>query len=96
MTKLSRMGEDQPQFLEFPIKILVETQLIYVQRYVNIDLVEPIEFQVGGGQLQIESFGREEVRCLSLIVITLAHYTSNGKFISFPLMYYVDSLVMRT
>jgi hypothetical protein len=48
---------------------------------------------VSGGQLKITSFGAEEVRCLSLLVTTIAHFTSDGKCISFPLLYYVDSLV---
>ena len=60
-------GEDWPQFPEFPINVSTETQLIYVQRYVIPDIVEPKEFQVAGGQLQIDSFGREEVRFLSLL-----------------------------
>ena len=31
-----------------------------------------------------------------LIVMALAHYISDGKHISFPLMYYIDSLLVRT
>ena len=64
--------------------------------YVILDIVEPTNFQVVGGLLCIYAFAREEVRCLSLIVIALAHSISNGKHISFPLMYYVDSLLMTT
>ena len=33
---------------------------------------------------------------MSPIVIEPAHYTSDGKYISFPLLYYVDSLLMKT
>ena len=58
------------------------------------DLVEPVDFQVVGGQLCIDSFAREEVRCLSLIAMEITHSTSNGKHISFPFLYYVDSLLM--
>jgi hypothetical protein len=65
-------------------------------RDMSVDIVEPTEFHVVGGQLWIDSFGREEVRCLSLIVMALKHYTSNRKCISFTLMYYIDSLVTRT
>ena len=60
------------------------------------DLVEPVDFQVVGGQLCIDSFAREEVRCLSLVVMVLAHCTSDGQHISFPLLHYVDSLLRRT
>ena len=44
----------------------------------------------------MDPFGKEEVRCLSLIVTTLEHFTSDGKCISYSLMYYVDSLVQRS
>ena len=71
-------------------------QLIYVQIYVNLDIVDPIDFQVGGGQLHIDSFAREEVRCVSLIVMALAHSTFDGKCISFHFLYYVDSLLTMT
>ena len=77
-TRLSRRGEDWPQFLEIPIDIVVETQLIYVHIYMNDDIVEHIEFQVTDGQLHINSFGREKVRCLSLIVTTMTQYTFDG------------------
>ena len=33
---------------------------------------------------------------MSLILMVMAHYTSDGKHINFSLMYYVDSLVTRT
>ena len=82
--------EDQPEFPKLPIDVATKMQPLYVQRYVIPDIIQPIEFQVGGGQLQIDSFGREEVRCLPLIVMTLAHYTYDGYHISFSLMYYVD------
>ena len=96
ITELSKRGEDWPHFHEFPIGVSTKSQLIYVQRYVSVDIVEPTEFQVGDGQLRIYSFGREEVRCLSLIMTELAYYTFDGKRISCPLMYYVHSLLMRT
>ena len=55
-------------------------------------IVSPIYFQVSGGQLRIASFGAKEVRCLSLLLATIAHYTSDVQCISFPLLFYVDSL----
>lgn len=93
---MSRKGEDYPQFPEFPIRISAKMQLIYVQRYASVDIVEPTEFQVFSDQLRIDSFGREKVRCFSLIVMALEHYMYDGQCISFPLMYYVDSLLTRT
>ena len=33
---------------------------------------------------------------MSLIIMALAHSTYDGQCISFPLMYYVDSLLMMT
>ena len=78
ITKMFRMGDDWTQFLEFPIGVSVETQLIYVQRYVCTNKVEPTEFWDAGGQLRIDSFCREEVRCLPIIVTELEHYTSYG------------------
>ena len=67
-----------------------------MQRYVSLDIDEPIDFQVTSGQLHIDSFDREEVRCLSLIVMKLTHYTSDGKHISFHFLYYVYSLLTMT
>jgi hypothetical protein len=43
----------------------------------------------------MDSFYIEEVRFLCLILMEFPHFTSDGKCISFPLMYYVDSLVQR-
>jgi hypothetical protein len=68
---------------------------MYSQRYIAVDVLSPADFQVSGGQLRITSFGAEEVRCLSLLVMTIAHFTSDGKHISCTLLYYVDSLVQR-
>ena len=55
------------------------------------DILSLADFQVFGGQLCISSFGPEEVRCLSLLLTTIAHYTSDGQHISCPLLFYVDS-----
>jgi hypothetical protein len=41
----------------------------------------------------MSSFHREEVKCMCFIITSLLHFTSNGKCISFPLMYYIVSLV---
>lgn len=56
-------------------------------------MVFPLDFQVHGGELKISSFLIEEARCLSLLVDTIAHSCGDGKCISFPLLYYVDSLI---
>jgi hypothetical protein len=31
------------------------------------------------GKIHITSFGEEEVRCLSMLVMTITHFTSDGK-----------------
>jgi hypothetical protein len=95
ITGLSRRGEVWPQFLDLLPGIAGESQLAYVQRYVQFGHCFTSRFQVVGGQIQIDSFGAEEVKCMSLILSTLSHSSSDGKHISFPLMYYVDSLVQR-
>ena len=43
-------------------------------------------FQVSGGQFRISAFGREDFRCLSLLITTLVHYTYDGKCTSLPLI----------
>lgn len=44
ITELSGREENWPQFPELPIGIVEEMQLIYVQRYVNLNIVEPTKF----------------------------------------------------
>ena len=66
---------------------------MYSQRYISVDILSPTDFQVSGGQLHIASFGAEEVRCLSLLLSTIAHHTSDEQRISFVLLFYVDSLL---
>ena len=44
ITKLSRRGEVFPQLAKLNIIISLETQLIYAQKYVITNIVEPIEF----------------------------------------------------
>ena len=39
-------GEDSPKSLELVIDVVVEMQLICVQRYVNPDIAVPTKFQV--------------------------------------------------
>jgi hypothetical protein len=51
------------------------------------------EFQVYVGQLWIPSFGSKEVICMFLILLELLHYSFDGKYISFSLLYYVYSLM---
>ena len=55
--------------------------------------MSPVEFQVIGGELHIGAFGSEEVQCLTLLISTMSHNTSDGKHINFSFLYYVDSLV---
>lgn len=68
ITGLARRGENQPWFPKLPINFSAETQMIYVQRYVILDIIYPTYFQVVSGKLRIDSFTIEVVRCLSLIV----------------------------
>ena len=95
ITGLSRIGEDFSYFPEVTTRVVASTQLVYVQRYVDSNNVDRTQFQVSGGKLSIASFGREDVRCLSLMVMTIAHITSDGKHIIFPLLYYVDFLMQE-
>jgi hypothetical protein len=44
-------------------------------------------------KLWISSFEREDVRCMCLMLSTLSQYSSDGKHISFSMLYYVDSLL---
>ena len=66
---------------------------------VKLSVVVPqaigISLRNSGAKLLIYTFGREDVRCLSLLLMILVHSTSDGKHISFPLLYYVDPLVHR-
>ena len=84
---------DFPSFLEVLAGCVAGSQLVYLQRYIGENVLSPTDFRVAGGQLHIGAFGREEVQCLSLIISTISHNTSDGKHISFSLLYYVDSLV---
>ena len=84
-----------PLFPNVPIGYPAGTQLVYSQRYIGPHLVSPADFQVVGGQLRIGAFGREEVQCLSLIISTISHNTSDGQHISCQLLYYVDSLLQQ-
>jgi hypothetical protein len=64
-------------------------------RGILCDIPSPGDFQVAGGQLWITSFGAEDVRCLSLLLSTISHFTGDGQCISCVLLYYVDSLIQR-
>ena len=68
---------------------------MYSQRYIGANVLSPSDFQVVGGQLRISAFGSEEMQCLSLLILTISHNTSDGKHISLSLLYYVDSLVQE-
>ena len=93
ITGLSRRGQDFPQFPDVPVSYAIGNQLVYSQRYISADILSPTDFQVFGGQLRITSFGGEEVRCLSLLVSTITHHTSDMQYISCPILFYVDSLL---
>ena len=84
---------DFPSFLEVPVGYVARIKLVYSQRYIRVDILSPPDFQVSRGQLCIGAFGSQEVRCLSLIISTISHNTSDGKHISCSLLYYVDYLV---
>ena len=86
---------DFPSFPNVPAGCVVGSQLVYFQRYIGENLVSPADFRVIGGQLCIGVFGREEVKCLSLIILTILHNNSDGKHISCSLLYYVDCLVQQ-
>jgi hypothetical protein len=88
-------GRFGPSSLIYCLVLQDISKLVYVQRYVSPDIESALRFQVVGGQMQIDSFHAEDVRCLCLILMTLSHFSSDGKCISFPLMYYVDSLLQR-
>ena len=79
---------DFPSFPEVPVGYAAGSQLVYSQRYNGENVLSPAEFRVAGGQLRIGAFGREEMQCLSLIISTISHNTSEGKCISFHILYY--------
>ena len=82
-----------PQFFDVSSSAVAQSQLSYSQIYINDHVIELDDFQVHGGYLNISDFGREEFRCLSIFLMMVAHSTSDGKCISFHLLYYVDSLL---
>ena len=84
---------DFPSFPEVPASCVSISQLVYSQRYIGAHVLSPLEFYVPGGQLRIGAFGRQDVQCLSLIISTISHNTSDEQHISCSLLYYVDSLV---
>ena len=94
-TGLSRRGVDFPSFPEIPAGCVVGSQLVYSYRYIGAHILSSSEFQVSGGQLCIGAFGRQDVQCLSLIISTISHNTSDGQCIIFLLLYYVYSLVQQ-
>ena len=93
ITGPSRRGVDFPSFPEVPASSVARSQLVYSQRYIGTHVLSPSKFLVLGGQLHIGAFGRQDVQCLSLIISTISHNTSDGERISCSLLYYVDSLV---
>ena len=84
---------DFPSFPEVLAGSVAGSQLVYSQRYIGAHVLSPSEFQVPEGQLCIGAFGRQDVQCLSLLISTISHNTSDGQHISCLLLYYVDSLV---
>jgi hypothetical protein len=95
ITGLSRRGEDFPQFPDVPVGVAAESHLAYSQRYIVHNIPSPGDFQVVGGQLLIASFGAKDIRCLSLLLSTISHFTVDGQRISCMLLYYVDYLLQR-
>jgi hypothetical protein len=79
MIRLSKRGEVWPQFLYLPTGIAGESQLEYVQRYVRSDIISTSRFQVVSGQMHIDSFDAEAVKCLSLVLSKLSHFSCNWK-----------------
>ena len=86
---------DFPSFPEVPASSVAGSQLFYSQRYIGAHVLSPSEFQVPRVQLRIGAFGRQDVQCLSLIISTISHNTSDGKHIICLLLYYVDYLVQE-
>ena len=86
---------DFPSFPEGPAGCVKGSQLVYSQRYIAANVLSLTDFQVARGQLHIGAFGSEEVQCISLLISTISHNTSDEQHISFPLLYYVDSLVQE-
>ena len=95
ITGLLRRRLDFPSFPDVPDGCVVGIQLVYSQRYIGAHVLSPLKFQVPGSQLRIGAFGRQDVQCLSLIILTISHNTSDGKHISCPLLYYVDYLLQE-
>ena len=93
ITRFSRRGEEFPHFPEVPNRVVALNQPIDVQRYVDSNIVDPAQFQISGGKLSIAAFGREDVRCLYLLAMTIAHINNDGKHIKCSLLYYADSFV---
>ena len=73
---------DFPSFPEVLAGCIAGSQLVYSQRYIGAHVLSPLEFQVPGGQLRIGAFGIQDVQCLSLIISTISHNTSDRKHIS--------------
>ena len=86
---------DFPLFAKVPVVCVAGSQLVYSQRYIGANLVSLADFQVVGGQLRIGAFGCEEDQCLSLIILTISHNTSDGQRISCSLLYYANSLLQQ-
>ena len=92
---LSMRGDDFPQFLDVPLSVAAESYLAY--SYINIidEVTDPTHFQVYGGKLCIAAFSVNDTMFLSLFLMMMMHSTNDGRHISFPLLYYVYSLVWK-
>ena len=95
ITKLSRGAGDFPQIRDVPLGVSTKIHRAYSHKYINDKVTNPSPFQVPEKQLCIVAFGAEEVRCLSILLTTALHSTTNGKNISFYLLHDVDSLMHR-
>jgi hypothetical protein len=89
----SRRGDDCHRFPDPLPSFAGENQLEYELRYVILDIISPLIFQVPSVHMWMRSFHREDFRFLCLTISTLSHSSFDVKHISFPFMHYVHSLV---
>jgi hypothetical protein len=68
ITRLSWREDPFTHFLSLSHGVVGDTQLEYVQIYVDMEVHSSSEFLVHDAQLWISSFGREDVRCMCLIL----------------------------
>jgi hypothetical protein len=84
----------------FPISlcyhpVLQERPNWHMCRDMSVQIFLQLQSSRFGGQLRIGAFEREDVRCLCYMLSSLSQYSSDGKHISFSMLYYVDSLLQE-